>query len=65
MKTICFITTSRADFVTLNELIKEVIKEFFLIQLIISGLRLYNVLENLLREGKKNIKKKILDYLEH
>ena len=65
MKTICFITTSRADFGTLNELIKEVIKEFFLIQLIISGLRLYNVLENLLREGKKNIKKKILDYLEH
>ena len=65
MKTICFITPSRADFGTLNELIKEVIKEFFLIQLIISGLRLYNVLENLLREGKKNIKKKILDYLEH
>ena len=38
MKKICFITTSRADFGTLNELIKEVIKEnFFLVQLIISG----------------------------
>ena len=38
MKKICFITTSRADFGTLNELIKEVIKEnFFLVQLIVSG----------------------------
>ena len=38
MKKICFITTSRADFGTLNELIKEVIKEkFFSVQLIISG----------------------------
>jgi len=38
MKKICFITTSRADFGTLNELIKEVIKEkSFLVQLIISG----------------------------
>ena len=38
MKRICFITTSRADFGTLNELIKEVIKhKSFLVQLIISG----------------------------
>ena len=38
MKKICFITTSRADFGTLNELIEEVIKEkFFSVQLIISG----------------------------
>ena len=38
MKKICFITTSRADFGTLNELIKEIIKEkFFSVQLIISG----------------------------
>ena len=58
MKTICFITTSRADFVTLNELIKEVIKESFLMRLIISGLRLYNVLENLLRERKKKYQEK-------
>jgi len=38
MKRICFITISRADFGTLNELIKEVIKhKSFLVQLIISG----------------------------
>ena len=38
MKRICFITTSRADFGTLNELIKEIVKEkFFSVQLIISG----------------------------
>ena len=38
MKKICFITTSRADFGTLNELIKEIIKEKkFSVQLIISG----------------------------
>ena len=38
MKKICFTTTSRADFGTLNELIKEVIKEKrFSVQLIISG----------------------------
>ena len=38
MKKICFITTSRADFGTLNELIKEAIKEnFFSVQLIVSG----------------------------
>ena len=37
MKKICFITTSRADFGTLNELIKEVIKTKLLVQLIISG----------------------------
>ena len=37
MKKICFITTSRADFSTLNELIKETTKKnFFRIQLIIS-----------------------------
>ena len=38
MKKICFITTSRADYGTLNELIKEVIKKkYFFTQLIVSG----------------------------
>ena len=38
MKKICFITTSRADFGTLNELVLEIIKEKkFTTQLIVSG----------------------------
>ena len=38
MKKICFITTTRADFGTLNELILETIKEKnFITQLIVSG----------------------------
>ena len=38
MKKICFITTSRADFGTLNELIQETINEKnFTTQLIVSG----------------------------
>ena len=38
MKKICFITTTRADFGTLNELIKEAEKNNkFKIQLIVSG----------------------------
>ena len=44
MKKICFITTSRADFGTLNELILETIKERnFLTQLIISGNHYANI----------------------
>ena len=38
MKKICFITTSRADFGTLNELIQKVVERNFLfVQIIISG----------------------------
>jgi len=38
MKKICFITTSRADFGTLDELIKEILStKLFLVQLIVSG----------------------------
>jgi len=47
MKKICFITTSRADFGTLNELIKEIIKKnFFSIQLILSGSISSNIFGN-------------------
>ena len=56
MKKICFITTSRADFGTLNELIKEVIKEnFFSVQLIVSGSHTSQIFGKTEREvNKKN-----------
>ena len=56
MKKICFITTSRADFGTLNELIKEVIrKNFYLVQLIISGSHTCKIFGNTEKEiNKKN-----------
>ena len=38
MKKICFITTSRADFGTLDELIQKAVeRKFFFVQIIISG----------------------------
>ena len=47
MKKICFITTSRADFGTLNELIKEIVmKNSFSTQLIISGNHFSNIFGN-------------------
>ena len=57
MKKICFITTSRADFGTLNELIKEVIKEkSFLVQLIISGSHTSKIFGKTEKEiNKKNL----------
>ena len=54
---ICFITTSRADFGTLNELIKEVVKKKnFLTQLIISGSHYSQIFGNTEKEiiNKKN-----------
>ena len=56
MKKICFISTSRADFGTLNELIKEVIKEnFFSVQLIVSGSHTSQIFGKTEREvNKKN-----------
>ena len=59
MKKICFITTSRADFGTLNELIKEVIKTKLLVQLIISGSHTDKFFGNTQKEI--NYKKKIFD----
>jgi len=56
MKKICFITTSRADFGTLNELIKEVIRTKFLVQLIISGSHIDKFFGNTQKEI--NIEKK-------
>ena len=57
MKKICFITTSRADFGTLNELIKEVTKEkSFLVQLIISGSHTSKIFGKTEKEiNKKNL----------
>ena len=55
MKKICFITTSRADFGTLNELIKEVIKEnFFSVQLIVSGSHTSQIYGKTEKEVNKN-----------
>ena len=68
MKKICFITTSRADFGTLNELIKEIVrKNSFSTQLIISGNHFSNIFGNTKKEiiNKKNclVKKvKVLSY---
>ena len=68
MKKICFITTSRADFGTLNELIKEIVrKNFFSTQLIVSGSHFSNIFGNTKKEiiNKKNylVKKvKVLSY---
>ena len=51
MKKICFITTSRADFGTLNELIKEIIEKiFFSVQLIVSGSHSSNIFGNTKKE---------------
>ena len=56
MKKICLITTSRADFGTLNELIKEMVKKnFFLVQLIVSGSHSSSIFGN---TGKEIINKK-------
>ena len=53
MKKICFITTSRADFGTLDELIKEVKKRnFFKIQLIVSGSHINKIYGNTKNEIK-------------
>ena len=53
MKKICFITTSRADFGTLDELIKEVEKKnFFKVQLIISGSHINKIYGNTKNEIK-------------
>ena len=57
MKKICFITTSRADFGTLNELIKQMVKKnFFLVQLIVSGNHFSSIFGNTEKEiiNKKN-----------
>jgi len=63
MKKICFITTSRADFGTLNELILETIKERnFLTQLIISGNHYANIFGKTAKEinyEKKCLIKKV------
>jgi len=59
MKKICFITTSRADFGTLNELIQETIKEKnFTTQLIISGSHYNKIFGK--TEKEINYKKKCL-----
>ena len=55
MKKICFITTSRADFGALNELIKEAVKKnFLLVQLIVSG----NHFSKVFGKTEKEINKK-------
>ena len=63
MKKICFITTSRADFGTLNELIKEIVrKNFFSTQLIVSGSHFSNIFGNTKKEiinKKKYLVKKV------
>ena len=63
MKKICFITTSRADFGTLNELILETIKERnFLTQLIVSGNHYANIFGKTAKEinyEKKCLIKKV------
>ena len=60
MKKICFITTSRADFSTLNELIKETTKKnFFKIQLIISGSHNNKIFGTTNKEIKSNKKYQI------
>ena len=62
MKKICFITTSRADFGTLNELIKEVVKTKSLVQLIISGSHIDEFFGNTQKEitsKKKYLIKKV------
>ena len=63
MKKVCFITTSRADFGTLNGLIKEAIEEKkFSVQLIVSGTHTSNIFGETAREiinNKKCIIKKI------
>ena len=58
MKKICFITTSRADFGTINELIGTLImKKNFIVQLIISGSHTSRIFGNTAKEIK-NIKEK-------
>ena len=58
MKKICFITTSRADFGALNELIKEAVKKnFLLVQLIVSG----NHFSKVFGKTEKEINKKKKD----
>ena len=53
MKKICFITTSRADFGTLDELIKKVAKKkFFIVQIIVSGSHTSKVFGNTKNEIK-------------
>ncbi len=63
MKKICFITTSRADFGTLDELIKIIEKKnFFKVQLIISGShfdKFFGKSENEINISKKSKVKKI------
>ena len=60
MKRICFITTSRADFSTLDELIKETTKKnIFKVQLIISGSHNNKIFGKTDKEIKKNKKYQI------
>ena len=63
MKKICFITTSRADFGTLDQLIEEVKKKnYFKVQLIISGShtnKIYGNTKNEVKITKKCTIKKI------
>jgi len=57
MKKICFVTTSRADFGNINELLKTTIKnKFFFVQLIVSGSHTSKVFGNTIKEikNKKN-----------
>ena len=59
MKKICFITTSRADFGNINELLKITIKrKLFFVQLIVSGSHTSKVFGNTTKEiinNKDNI----------
>ena len=51
MKKICFLTTSRADFGVLDDLIEEVIdSKFFYVQLIVSGSHVEKIYGNTQKE---------------